>query len=188
MGRCAERNCTAFAGSGPQPMGDSTSMKHVFSLGGLRALLVLVLLSGAAGGAFAQPEQYHNGTFGFTVSLPEGLTEYQSVTSPEGITLTSPDGMAVVNIFGSRNAAGKSLGEVVGQYKRDVPDAEFTYEWRGRDAAVLSGYQAGDIFYVRIAMSPDRSRAAILSMIYAPELKRQLDPVVTRLSTSLSIH
>jgi hypothetical protein len=40
---------------------------------------------------------------------------------------------------------------------------------------------------VRIAMSPDRDRAAVLSMIYAPELKQQLDPVVTRLSTSLSI-
>ena len=44
-----------------------------------------------------------------------------------------------------------------------------------------------DIFYVRIAMSPDRSRVAALSMIYDPELKRELDPVVTRLSTSLSI-
>jgi hypothetical protein len=150
-----------------------------------RALLVLVFLAASAGVAFAQ--QYHNGNLGFTVDVPPGLAEYQSVTSPEGITLTSPDGLAVVNIFGTWNESGRSLGAIVDAYKHDVPDAEFTYEWRGRHAAVLSGYQAGDIFYVRIAMAPDRSRAAILSMIYAPELKVQLDPVVTRLSTSLSI-
>lgn len=157
-------------------------MRRSFSL---RALLVLVLLAAFAGGGMAR--EYHNGNLGFTVDVPPGLADYQSVISPEGITLTSPDGLAVVNIFGSRNEAGRSLGAIVEAYRRDVPDAEFTYEWRGRDAAVLSGYQAGDIFYVRIAMSRDRSRAAILSMIYAPELKDQLDPVVSRLSTSLTI-
>lgn len=160
-------------------------MNRCFRLDGFRALLVLALLAVSAGGALAQ--QYHNGSLGFTVNVPPGLAEYQSVTSPEGLTLTSPDGLAVVNIFGSWNDAGRSLGAIVEAYKHDVPDAEFTYEWRGRDAAVLSGYQAGDIFYVRIAMSPDGSRAAILSMIYAPELKVQFDPVVSRLSTSLSI-
>lgn len=160
-------------------------MTRCFSLDGFRTLLVLVLLAASAGGAFAQ--QYHNADLGFTVDVPAGLAEYQSVTSPEGITLTSPDGLAVINIFGSWNEAGRSLSEIVDAYKHDVPDAEFTYEWRGRNSAVLSGFQAGDIFYVRIAMPPDRSRAAILSMIYAPELKRQLDPVVSRLSTSLSI-
>ncbi len=160
-------------------------MNRCFRLDGFRALLALVLLAASAGGAFAQ--QYHNANLGFTVDVPPGLAEYQSVTSPDGITLTSPDGLAVVNIFGSWNEAGRSLSAIVEAYKHDVPDAEFTYEWRGRDAAVVSGYQAGEIFYVRIAMSPDRSRAAILSMIYAPELKVQLDPVVSRLSTSLSI-
>jgi hypothetical protein len=160
-------------------------MNRCISINCSRALLVLVLLAASAGGALAQ--QYHNGNLGFTVDVPRGLGEFQTVTSPEGITLTSPDGLAVVTIFGSRNEAGRSLDAIVQAYKQDVPDAEFTYEWRGRDAAVLSGYQAGDIFYVRIAMSRDRSRAAILSMIYAPELKRQLDPVVSRLSTSLSI-
>ena len=160
-------------------------MRRHFRIEAFCALLVFVLVAGSAGGALAQ--QYHNANLGFTVNLPPGLSDYQSVTSPEGIMLTSPDGLAVLNIFGSRNEAGRSLSDIVDQYKQDVPDADFTYEWRGRDAAVLSGYQAGDIFYVRIAMSPDRSRAAILSMIYAPELKRQLDPVVSRLSTSLSI-
>lgn len=160
-------------------------MNRCFRLDGFRALLVLVLLTASGGGVLAQ--QYHNGNLGFTIDVPPGLAEYQSVTSPEGITLTSPDGLAVVNIFGSWNDSGRSLGAILDAYKHDLPDAEFTYEWRGRGAAVLSGYQAGDIFYVRIALSPDGGRAAILSMIYAPELKRRLDPVVSRLSTSLTI-
>ena len=166
-------------------------MKHYFGLAALRSLTVLVVLAGSAGGALAHAEpsaqQYRNGTFGFSLRLAGGLSDYQAVTSPEGITLTSPDGGAVVNIFGSWNESGKSLAAVVDTYKRDLPDAEFTYEWHGRNAAVLSGYQAGDIFYVRIEMSPDHRRVAVLNMIYAPELKRKLDPVVTRLSTSLTI-
>ena len=166
-------------------------MKRYLSRAALRSLSIVVLLGGSAGLALshADPEarHYENGTFGFSLNLAGGLADYRAVNSPEGITLTSPDGRAVVNIFGSWNETGKSLAAVVDQYKRDVPDAEFTYEWHGRNAAVLSGYQSGDIFYVRIEMSPDQRKVAVLNMIYAPELKRELDPVVTRLSTSLRI-
>lgn len=161
-------------------------------LGAVRAFLVLVLVALPARGALAQTDpaarDYYNDAFGYTVDLSGGLlAEYRAVTSPEGITLTSPDGGAVVQVFGSWNDAGRSLGEVVARYQREVPDARFTYEWQGANAAVLSGYQGDDIFYVRIAMSRDRSRAAVLSMIYAAELKPRLDPVVSRLSRSLSI-
>lgn len=162
-------------------------MKSLHSL----ALILALWAGGSAGHAIARSDamgQYHNSSFGYTLKLPgDHLADYQSVTTPEGITFTSPDGLAVVNIFGSWNEGGKSLAAIVDQYRSQVPEAEFTYEWRGRNAAVLSGYQAGDIFYVRIAMSSDHSRVAVLNMIYALELKHQLDPAVTRLSTSLTI-
>ena len=167
-------------------------MKCRLAFAPLRSLIVLALLAGFAGGAVAQTasaaRQYHNATFGFSLNLAAGqVAEYQSVISPDGITLTSPDGSAVINIFGAWNQAGRSLDAVVSGYKQGLPDATVTYEWSRGHAAVLSGYQAGDIFYVRIAMSPDRRRVAVLNMIYAPEVKRQLDAVVTRLSRSLSI-
>lgn len=163
-------------------------MEQFFSLKTFRALLVIVFLAAAVDGAQAQTDRhYRNGTFGFALNLSAGLADYRSLTSPEGITLTSPDGMAVVNVFGAWNEAGQPLSTIVAQYKRDLPGADFIYEWHGRDAVVLSGYQGGDIFYVRIALSPDQGRVAVLTMIYAPEVKRQLDPVVERLSTSLTI-
>jgi hypothetical protein len=162
-------------------------MKRFYSL----ALVFAIWSAGSPNPALARSDvmdQYHNGTFDFTLRVPEShLDDYLSVTTPEGITFTSPDGLAVVNIFGSWNEGGKSLAAIVDQYRSQVPEAEFTYEWQGKDAAVLSGYEAGDIFYVRIAMSPDRGRVAVLNMIYPPELKRQLDAAVTRLSTSLTI-
>jgi hypothetical protein len=165
-------------------------MRTPLTLKAIRALLLAGVLAGPAGGLIhAEPaaRQYHNGNFGFTLRLTDRLADYKSVTSPEGITLTSPDGLAVINIFGSVNESGKPLEAIIDQYKSNAPDAEFTYEWFGRNAAVLSGYQGGDIFYVRIAMSPDGSRVAVLNMIYAPEMKRQLDPVVAQLSTSLTV-
>ncbi len=162
-------------------------MKRLYSL----TLLLALWATGSPDPALARSdvaERYHNGAFGFTLRVPETqLADYLSVITPEGITFTSPDGLAVVNIFGSWNEGGKSLAEIVDQYRSQLPEAEFTYEWRGNNAAVLSGYQAGDIFYVRIAMSPDGGRVAVLNMIYAPELKRQLDQAVTQLSTSLTI-
>lgn len=163
-------------------------MKQLFNLKTCRALLMLVFLAAAVDSAQAQMDRhYQNGTFGFALDLSGGLADYRSLTSPDGITLTSPDGMAVVNVFGAWNEAGQPLFAIVAQYKRDLPGADFTYEWHGRNAVVLSGFQGGDIFYVRMALSPDHGRVAVLSMIYAPEVKRQLDPVVERLSTSLII-
>ena len=163
-------------------------MVQFFSLKTFRTLLVLVLMTAAVDGALAQLDRrYQNGTFGFALNLSADLADYRSVTSPEGITLTSPDGLAVVNVFGEWNEAGEPLPAIVAQYKSELPGADFTYEWHARDAVVLSGYQGGDIFYTRIALSPDHSRVAVLNMIYAPEVKRQLDPVVERLSTSLTI-
>lgn len=80
-------------------------MKHYFGFAALRSLTVVVVLACSAGGALAHADpaarQYHNGTFGFSLSLAGGLSDYQSVTSPQGVTLTSPDGRAVVNVFGS---------------------------------------------------------------------------------------
>ena len=152
----------------------------------LAAAMMVALMASTAHSAPAL-ERYHNETFGFGLELPEALLEeYRAAVSPEGITLTSPDGKAVVDIFGSPNEAGKSLAAVVDQFRSEMPDARITYEWRGRRAAVLSGYQDGDVFYIRIEMSPDRSRVAVLNMVYARDLKRQLDPVVARLSSSLS--
>jgi hypothetical protein len=149
-----------------------------------RALLAMALLALASNSALA----YQNEAFGFRLNLAGGpLAQYQSVITPEGITLASPDGGAVIEVFGSWNEAGRSLAAIAAQAKRDLPEATITYDWTGSNAAVLSGYQAGDIFYMRIAMSPDGRRVAVLNMIYAPELKRQLDPLVTRLSRSLSI-
>lgn len=154
----------------------------------LALVLMLVFLSSSPGVAHDPAGQtYHSATFGFTIDLAGLGSAFQTVTSPEGITLTSPDRRAVVNVFGSWNDAGRSLSGLVDQFKHSLPDAEFTYEWHGRRSAVLSGYQAGDIFYVRMAMSPDGSRVAVLNMIYDPELKHQLDQAVTQLSNSLTI-
>jgi hypothetical protein len=160
------------------------AMTRHSTLKAFRALLAMVLLAVASSSALA----YQNETFGFRLDLAGGpLAQYQSVITPEGITLASPDGGAVIEVFGSWNEAGQSLAAIAAQARRDLPEARVTYDWIGSDAAVLSGYQAGDIFYMRIAMSPDGRRIAVLNMIYAPELKRQLDPLVTRLSRSLSI-
>ncbi len=147
---------------------------------------VVVLL--ASGGADARPLDYFNQLYGFGLRLPGAyLIEDEVQRSDTGTTLRSVDGKAVVTIFGVENQARKPIEALVSEYKRKAPNARFTYEWRRGNAAVLSGYEGGDIFYIRIALSEDGERAAILSMTYAREVKRRLDPLVTELSTSLFI-
>jgi hypothetical protein len=138
--------------------------------------------------AIAASKSYFNENYGFGVRLPGGyMLEDRAERSDEGTTLRSPDGKAVINVFGSANTARKSIGELVEDYKLNAPNATFTYEWRRGNAAVLSGYEGGDIFYVRIELSDDRRRVALLSMTYARDVKRRLDPIVTQLSRSLYI-
>lgn len=159
-------------------------------------LVVLLMLGGfsltpgSAGSAHAQQdlgwERYHDEAFEFSLSIPSGLLVKRDGGPEQGLTLTSGDGRVVVNVFGAENPEGKSLAAIVADYRRTLPDTRVTYEWVGRSSAVLSGYQNDDILYIRIAMAPDRSSVAVLNMLYARDLKRQLDPVVTRLSTSLA--
>ena|SRR5918995_1103592 len=161
-----------------------------------RRLVLLVLLGGfALGPVLAQPifaqqslrwERYHDEAFEFGLSLPRELLAKQEEAPGQGLTLSSPDGKVVVNVFGAENAEHRPLADIVAEYRSSLPDTRITYEWFGGSSAVLSGFQNGDILYVRIAMSPDRSRVAVLNMLYARDLKKSLDPIVTRLSRSLA--
>jgi hypothetical protein len=150
--------------------------------------LAALVLANAAAAEEARWQRYYNEKFGFGLSVPSGfLARDAAASSPEGATLKSADGKVVVNVFGSDNRSGKSLSALVSAYKRSTPDARVTYQWRGRRAAVLSGFQGGDVFYVRLAMSPRGDRVAVLNMTYARDIKGKLDPIVTRLSRSLFI-
>lgn len=152
------------------------------------SIVVAVPLLVISSVADASPVNYFNQIYRFGLRLPmEYLNEDKTERSETGTILRSSDGKAVATIFGVENAAGKSIGSLVAEYKRKTPQAKFTYEWRHRNAAVLSGYEEGDIFYIRIALSDDGERAAILSMTYAREVKRRLDPLVAQLSRSLFI-
>lgn len=162
----------------------------------LRRLVLVVLLGGfVLGPVLAQPifaqqslrwERYHDETFEFGLSIPRELLAKQEDAPGQGLTLSSPDGRVVVNVFGAENPEHRPLADIVAEYRGTLPDARITYEWLGRSSAVLSGFQNGDILYLRIAMSPDRGRVAVLNMLYARDLKRSLDPIVTRLSRSLA--
>lgn len=149
-----------------------------------RAILLLLVPSGG----FAQSVTYFNELYRFGIRLPTGyLTEDKAERSETGITLRSLDGKVVATISGIQNGSRKSISKLITEYKLKAPQARFTYEWRRANVVVLSGYEAEDIFYIRIALSDDRERAAILSMTYARDVKRRLDPLVSELSTSLFI-
>lgn len=152
------------------------------------SIVLAILLIFVWTGAHASSVNYFNQLYRFGLRLPLGyLVEDKNERSEIGTTLRSSDGKVVATIFGVENTVGKSIGTLVAEYKRKAPQAKFTYEWRRGNAAVLSGYEDEDIFYIRIALSDDGERAALLSLTYARDVKRRLDPIVSELSTSLFI-
>jgi hypothetical protein len=64
---------------------------------------------------------------------------------------------------------------------------DITYNRTKSSFLVLSGYRGRDIFYTKVAVSPDRRVACILDITYPRSLKRQFDGIVTRMSRSFHV-
>ncbi len=69
--------------------------------------------------------------------------------------------------------------------KRDKKD--LVYDRTNDQFLVLSGYRGANIFYTKIALSPDNKTICVLDIFYPSELKQTFDEEVTRMSLSFAV-
>lgn len=165
------------------------------AVAGLSGLIVLVSLAGPAlGQSGASPgrqrtdlgwSRYSNERFGTEVDVPMNLF---TVGRPlpqnaDGRVFQTRDGSAVLRVSGS--AAPRIVGSF-STYRTMVIADEPTMSYRagGKGWFVLSGRQGGEIRYTKVIERCGAAHSVFLR--YPASQKRRYDPIVSRISSTLS--
>lgn len=163
------------------------------SLGTLSALLGLLLTLLLPTSALAQDgwESHRDPASGYEIDLPIGL--FDSYEVEDGIISMRDEALdAVLQVYAGSNPDGLSLAGFIDFLAGADRIAEVTYQTGGRTWFVISGYYRRDtadpgplIFYAKFMFSPGLERFAAFEISYPQALKRDLDPIVARLESSL---
>jgi hypothetical protein len=138
---------------------------------------------------------YVNERFGYSVDIPAGLL--YPLPPPEngdGLAFESADGQVSVSVFGSNNALEWSVDDYFRAALAREDLGRVTYQRKTEGWYVLSGYRPAPtpnwtgevIFYERVAIDGGGSAISGLSILFPPSLKDFMDPIVTRMSRSLT--
>ena len=131
---------------------------------------------------------YVNKRFGTKIDYPaDFLTGGYSSINGDGTTLQSNDGRIELKVFASFNALGHTLAQHESWIWRSSQGRRVTYEKRGRNWFVLSGFEGDSIFYEKRMMSDDGDIIHGFLLVYPATNKETMDPIVARLSRSFSI-
>jgi hypothetical protein len=157
------------------------------SVTGLLVLLAFVVPVLAEG----RWKRYVDAEFGFRIDLPVGEFERIEAGQP-AVRLHDDETDALIEVYGGHNRERFSLSEFVGFLSRADRIAEITYQTGGRSWFVISGYyrrsEPSDpslIFYAKFMFSRDLERFSAFEVSYPQRYKRQMDPVVEALESSL---
>jgi len=167
-------------------------MRHYASL----ALAVMVSAAGLS--AAAQDfgwQPYVNARYGFSIDIPtEVLRPLPPPANGDGLAFENADRTVHVSVFGAMNALEFTFDQYY-QAALDAPDlGRVTYKRKTDRWYVLSGYRTVDlggapqemIFYMRVAIDDGGTAISGLNMLFPPSLKEFMDPIVTRMSRSLT--
>jgi hypothetical protein len=120
------------------------------------------------------------------LEYPRAIFSPSDPEDDEPQRFTAWSGDVYFRVMAADNAALWTPADIKARYiSSDVP-GRITYQRTTGAFVVLSGYRGGDIFYTKVALSPDRQRACILEIVYQQQHKERLDAVVTRMSRSFT--
>jgi hypothetical protein len=88
--------------------------------------------------------------------------------------------------LGLPNEEQLTPAEIRAEYIKKKGTTDLVYERTKRDFLVLSGYRGKNIFYTKIALSPDTETICVLHLSYPRKAKRAFDKIVTRMSRSFA--
>lgn len=144
------------------------------------------------------------GPFASTAAHAESWTRYQSdlhhcrldyasnlfalgeLDSENYLRFSGRDKDIYFRISGFPNEEKLTPAEIRAEYVKEKGKADLVYERTKTDFLVLSGYRGNNIFYTKIALSPNNQNICVLHISYPRKAKRAFDAVVTRMSRSFT--
>jgi hypothetical protein len=159
------------------------------------ALLFTLISAGAVEAQNLDWRPYVNERFGYSIDIPAGfLRPLPPPENGDGLAFESADGQVSVSVFGSNNALAWSFDEYFEAALAREDLGRVTYQRKDDSWYVLSGYRPAPtskwtgevIFYERVAIDSSGSAISGLLILFPPAMKEFMDPIVTRLSRSLT--
>lgn len=136
--------------------------------------------------AFADTLTYRNDRFGTSVTFPAELfaERLEPPQNGDGMTWVSDDGASLA-VYAFNNALDASPEQLADQAsERDEPGFEVTYRRVAKDWVVLSGFDAGAIFYTRFEFGADNVIHGML-LKYPPSERATYDALTGVIAGSL---
>ena len=132
-------------------------------------------------------QRYYNDRFDFAVAYPVSvLAPDEPPTNMDGRTFRSPENDIVMRVYGRNQVLDDSLDtlyqDAIAGEGEFTPNREITYQDRGEDWFVISGYEGEDIFYRKTVVEDEVFKT--LELTYDAALKSEMDPIVTRIAES----
>ena len=140
-------------------------------------------------------ESYVNSRFGFSVDVPGALLQpLPPSPNGDGVAFENTDRGIHVAVFGAMNALELTFDQYYQSALADPELGRVIYERKTDGWFVLSGFRTVDrpagpqemIFYNRIAIDEPGTAISGLTLLFPPALKETMDPIVTRMSQSLT--
>jgi hypothetical protein len=153
---------------------------------------LLSLSLGSVAGFAGEWRQYHDPSFGYSVTVPDDGFDIETDKARNGLTLYEQGGRAQIDVYAIHNETGLSLDELRARLSDAERIKQITYSRTGQSWFVISGYyrrpadQAMDlIFYAKFMMSTDGESIAAFEASYPVSEKRRFDPIIERMESSL---
>jgi hypothetical protein len=95
-----------------------------------------------------------------------------------------PNKNVYFRVRGLANQENWTPAQIRAEYTKARGKGDVIYERTKTDFLVLSGFRGGNIFYTKVAVSPDNGTICVLDISYPRKAKRAFDHIVTRMSRS----
>jgi hypothetical protein len=127
-------------------------------------------------------DRYYNSRFNYSVIYPTNILAKQEASqNNDGRTFISPDGKAVMKVFGSHNVFNKDIKNLY-RDQLNQPNQKVTYQRLADKWFVVSGYENNRVFYNKTMLH--EGDILTLMIHYDKSLQPKFDPIVGAISRS----
>ena len=126
-------------------------------------------------------KRYKNGRFGFSIDYPQTFIAKEPPQNGDGITLTSPDGKAVLVVSGGNNSSGLTKKQYYNMFIKEF-NAGLGYRKMGGNWFVITWRDRDKVGYMKMFVGSGSENS--FRFIYPVAQKKSYDEVVTRMEKS----
>ncbi|MFL5260245.1 MAG: hypothetical protein ACJ8AS_10855 [Hyphomicrobiales bacterium] len=130
-------------------------------------------------------DHYRDTVHGCSLEYPASVFRREPLdVSQDAQRFSSADQSTSFRVLGFQNEKELTSADIKAKYFAASVPGSVVYDQRKSNFWVASGFRGPNIFYMKVALSPDRRTACVLEIVYPRSKKTAFDHIVTRMSRS----